>query len=414
MVFGQMGLKHPSLGGMVAAIQSKITREALHYRFSKAASAFLFKCLDFVLKQRIRGIHRIGPKLLQPFGKVVLFDSSSWNVSDKLRDVLPGSGGNGSRATCKLQLAYDYKESRLHFVDVTPGLTSDNRYTDRLPEIVQKNDLLIFDQGFFKLSTLAAVARKGAYFLIRFFLWTTLWNPDTQEAIDLRKTLVQCLEKACEMDVLMGTKKRSQIRCRLIALRVNENIAKERRRKLRKEAKRKGRTLSKLHLTMCDWTLLVTNVPDKWLPLEMARALYSVRWQIELIFKQFKSILSVHHSRTAKEDRLRCELYGKLIGAVIIHGIHAAAAAEYWNKDNKEVSMEKLYKRVQERAFSLHTILLSSLSHALAYLRQELKIIIPSSLKIPQPSRLTTLQILELQWDPMLDIDLSLPQQCAA
>jgi hypothetical protein len=37
---------------------------------------------------------------------------------------------------------------------------------------------------------------------------------------------------------------------------------------------------------MCDWTLLTTNIPQRWLPVEMARALYTVRWQIELLFKQ--------------------------------------------------------------------------------------------------------------------------------
>jgi len=59
------------------------------------------------------------------------------------------------------------------------------------------------------------------------------------------------------MDVLMGSDKHHKVACRLIALRVNEQIANERRRQKRKQAKKKNRTVSKHHLQMCDWTLLI-------------------------------------------------------------------------------------------------------------------------------------------------------------
>ena len=156
---------------------------------------------------------------------------------------------------------------------------------------------------------------------------------------------------------------------------------------------------------MCDWTLLVTNIPQRWLPLEMARALYMVRWQIELLFKQLKSILRIHQSDSGKENRLRCELYGKLIGAVIIHRIHASETNRLWKTQRREVSMEKLYKRFQERAFSLLRVLLSSVLDAVVYLRDQLKRIIPVCLKERQRSRMSTLEILEAQCDPILELD---------
>ena len=36
MTMGQLGMKHPSLAGMVTAIDARISRVALHYRFSEA------------------------------------------------------------------------------------------------------------------------------------------------------------------------------------------------------------------------------------------------------------------------------------------------------------------------------------------------------------------------------------------
>ena len=404
MTIGQLGMKHPSLAGMVAAIESRISRVALHYRFSAAAAAFLLKCLCFVLQQKFSRLGQIDTKLLRPFGRVLIVDSSSWDVNERLRAVLPGSGGGASSANCKLQAVYDYKRGELQFLDVTAGTVPDNRYTDQLPGMLQRGDLLLFDQGYFKLSTLAAIITKGAFFLTRFLVRTVVNDPITQTRIDLPKRLSQFEGHAFEMDVLIGGDKVPKVPCRLVALRVSEQIANERRRRLKNEARKKGRAVSKHHLRMCDWTLLTTNVPRRWLPLEVVRVLYTVRWQIELLFKQLKSILRVHQSDTGKEDRLRCELYGKLIGAVLIHRIHAEETNRLWNTKRREVSMDKLYKRFQERAFTLFRLLLVSIRDALGYLRDQIRRLIPQCLKERQRSRMTTLGCLDAQCDPALPV----------
>jgi len=152
MTIGQLGMKHPSLAGMVAAIEARITRVALHYRFTAEATAFMFKCLCFVFQQKFSRLGQIDTKLLRPFGRVLIVDSSSWEVSEKLRNVLPGSGGGASEACCKLQAVYDYKHGELQFVEVMAGTDPDNRYTNNLPGMLNKGDLILFDQGYFKLS----------------------------------------------------------------------------------------------------------------------------------------------------------------------------------------------------------------------------------------------------------------------
>jgi hypothetical protein len=57
--------------------------------------------------------------------------------------------------------------------------------------------------------------------------------------------------------------------------------------------------------------------------------------------------------------------------------------------------MEKLYKRLQERAFNLLTLMLSSMTQAINYLGKELQHIARHCLKGTQHSRLTTLQVLD-------------------
>lgn len=188
LTLGQLGLPHPSLAGMVAAVASRISREALHQRFTAPAAAFLRHCLHAVLRHKLQPMP-IQTKRLQPFARVLLVDSSSWDVSKKLGAVLPGSGGNASSANCKLQTVYDYKQGELTFLTETAGTVPDNRYTDHLPALANTTDLLLFDQGYFKLATFNALMAKGAFFLTRLFLDTTVHDAQTSRQLDLGRVL---------------------------------------------------------------------------------------------------------------------------------------------------------------------------------------------------------------------------------
>jgi hypothetical protein len=134
----------------------------------------------------------------------------------------------------------------------------------------------------------------------------------------------------------------------------------------------------------------------------MVRALYTLRWQIELLFKQLKSILRVHQSSTGNIHRLRCELYGKLLAAVWVHRLHAVATPPRWQAARQESSIEKLYKRVQERAFTLAQLVLWSRASARRYWSREMKALLTHCRKYRQRSRMTTLEILEAGVDPKL------------
>lgn len=401
LTLGQLGLPHPSLGGMVAAIASRISREAFHQRFTASATAFLRHCLHTVLRHKLQTVP-IRTNLLQPFARVLLVDSSSWDVSAKLGAVLPGSGGNASKANYKIQAAYDSKQGALVFLDDTAGTVPANRYTDHLPALVNTTDLVLFDQGYFKLTTVNALMAKGAFFLTRLFLDTTVHDGQTGEPLDLGQVLRAAPGPMDERLVRLGQGKNQTRTCRLVCLHVTAQVAQARRRRFKAHARRQGRTGSHRHVAMCDWTLLITNVPEPWLPLDMVRALYTLRWQIELLFKQFQSILRVHQSATGHVHRLRCELYGKLIAAVWVQRLHAVANTALWNASRQEISLAKLYKRLQERAVLLAQFVMWSEAQAMAYLSQEIETLLRHCRKHRQRSRMTTLDMLEAGFDPNL------------
>jgi hypothetical protein len=400
LTVGQLSLKHPSLSAMVEALEAKLSREGLHQRFTPQAAGFMQACLSETLRHKVTPPQGLEPGVLRPFGRVLIFDSSNWDVDPKLHSVLPGAGGNASAANCKLQAGYEYKRGELGFFQLTPGTCPDQAHSATLPAQVLPGDLVLTDLGYFRVGTFRQYHEKGAFFLSRFLAGTTLRYAATRERIDVPALLRACDENVLDLQVILANSEKEQTPCRLIGLRVSEQVANERRRKLRQKSKKQGRVPSQAALALCDWMLLVTNVPARWLPAAQAYRLYGLRWQIELLFKQLKSVLRIHQSNTAREDRLRCELYGKLLMAVLVHRVHAAFQGDLWNSQRHELSFDKLHKRFQERAFLLLRHFLRSLATAIGYLQTEIPRLLMACLKTHQPSRQTTLQRLDQIFPP--------------
>ncbi len=51
--------------------------------------------------------------------------------------------------------------------------------------------------------------------------------------------------------------------------------------------------------------------------MEQIHDFYSLRWQIEIIFKTWKSLFQIHHWQAIKQEQLECHVYGKLIAMFI-------------------------------------------------------------------------------------------------
>ena len=80
--------------------------------------------------------------------------------------------------------------------------------------------------------------------------------------------------------------------------------------------------------------------------------------------------------------------------AVLIHGIHSSVNTNRWLAKKTEVRFDKLYKRIQERAFSLQNILITVSTAVKQFLREINRLAI-ACIKTKQPSRKTTLELLE-------------------
>jgi len=94
----------------------------------------------------------------------------------------------------------------------------------------------------------------------------------------------------------------------------------------------------------------------------MLFVLYRIRWRIELVFKTWKSILAIHKIRSAKSERVMCEVYGKLILAALSSMMCAAAEAYL---DGAVISLHRAMRHLRVVAVSWALSIMDGLlSHA--------------------------------------------------
>ncbi len=90
---------------------------------------------------------------------------------------------------------------------------------------------------------------------------------------------------------------------------------------------------------------MVTNAPQPLLSLAEARSLARLRWQIELLFKLWKSHGQVDKSKSQKPWRILTEVYAKIISLIIQHWV---LLTQLWTYPDK--SLVKAAQIVRKQA----------------------------------------------------------------
>jgi hypothetical protein len=176
--------------------------------------------------------------------------------------------------------------------------------------------LELADLGYFSLAELQQRQEQGQFFLTRYKIGTALYTPQG-EPLDLLQWLTQEVTTYGERPVLLGSQERIPVR--LIAFRVSQEVADRHRQRLREYARKKGVTLRRETLLLAGWIILLTNVPEEKMMPREALVMARVRWQVEILFRVWKSHARIDEWRSHNPWRILCELYAKLAGQVILH-----------------------------------------------------------------------------------------------
>lgn len=311
----------------------KITPQGIDERINAQSVIFLKDIFNQAM-ETFKNHQPLPLEILQQFSAINILDSSVKALPDNMVEEYPGCGGDGPQASLKVQLVFEFLYGNLKQIALQPGRRPDQAYKDYL-QVIEAGSLTIVDLGYFVVEAFETIVGKKAHFLSRYLYGTKVYTPGGVE-IDLVATLQSLSADSVDWELRLGAQQ--QLPCRLIAVRAPQEVADRRRQRAIKNARRKGRTLSKAYLALLDWTILVTSVPATMLAVVQVLFFYRVRWQIELVFKLWKSYCGLGRIAGVRKQRVLTELYAKMIGIVLTHFLIAPMRMPLGAGANREIS----------------------------------------------------------------------------
>ena len=198
---------------------------------------------------------------------------------------------------------------------------------------IKKNDYIIADRGYSTASGIHHVVSKKAYVLVRV-------NTQSLPLLNLKGEPFPLLERVKAIKkagtvkswrVLIAGHSGVAVRGRICVIRKSNEAIKLAREKLEKEAQKKGRSLKPETLEYAKYVIVFTTYPEDSFSGVDVLEWYRIRWQVELIFKRFKSIAQLGHLPKHSDESSKAWLYGKLFVAILTNKlIEYATSVSPW------------------------------------------------------------------------------------
>ncbi|MCK4782584.1 MAG: IS4 family transposase [Desulfobacteraceae bacterium] len=340
--FGMSLYGTPTLNQLVGLLnlvvpELDISREGLHQRITDNAVKFFEAMLSLAIELEMPTDLELS--ILEAFARILIFDSTSFQLPATLAAYFKGSGGDASEAAIKILFGYDLKSSQFFYV-LLNGTDADHLIKSGLIEKIDQGDLEISDLGFFGVETFAATEAKGAFYLSRLKTDVTVYQKNEAgelEVFDLVKFAQGIEGVRVELEIHLKSKG-TVIETRLIIERVPEQVKAERLRKLNQRNKKKGRQTKKRTKILQGVNLHITNATAEVLPAQVVRQFYTIRWQVELVFKNWKSNFALDKVTGVRPPRIKCMIYAKLLFIFVTSGVMSAARSCAWRRRKREVS----------------------------------------------------------------------------
>jgi hypothetical protein len=225
----------------------------------------------------------------------------------------PGSTGTDWRVHLGFQLA-TLTVDQVELTSAQGGETF-----KRLPG--QAQEITIGDRGYSQRQGIAALAAQGSWVIVR-LNWNTvpLQHPDGRP-FDLFAALDSLpAAEAGEWAVHTAPAEDGTpaVAGRWVAVRKSPAATEAARRKVRQEARRKGKTPTARSLEAAAYVVVFTTVPGTVLAGPEILELYRFRWQIELAFKRMKSLLELDTLPAKDPELCQTFLLTKLLAALLV------------------------------------------------------------------------------------------------
>jgi hypothetical protein len=269
--------------GFNALFGTTITYKAFYNQVAKPHFA------DFARLMAERLISEMTLKVLgfekgRAFGEfrhIILQDGSSFAIHDGLREVFPGRFKVVKPAAVELHTTMDLLCDAPTTVVLTPDTTNEQAFLPAPAAL--RASLLLADRGYLDLHYMRRVQEEGGFFLIRA---KAGMNPHVVEAFREDGKRLRSLRNKSLKAIHSKLPKRQRVEL-VVVWQVAEHSL-------------RLRLLISWNRRTQEFCYLVTNLPAKRYPLEVICRAYKWRWQVELLFKEWKSYAHLHAFDTVK------------------------------------------------------------------------------------------------------------------
>jgi len=312
-----------------------VSKAAIPARFTDELVAFLRAFLDRVI-ERLLTVKLATCASLQGFSAIYLGDGTTAALPDDYAEQFPGCGGSAGsgRAALKIQLLWEILSGAVRRLVIEAGKSSD-AISPIAQERVPAGSLVVFDLGYFCLDRFRRLIDNGVSWVSRLQYGVKVYDGAGRDL-----SLLEYLERRYEegerlIDITVALGVAHRLRCRLIAVRVPQETAARRRQEAHSKATKHGRAASQDYLRWQDWTIFVTDCAAERLTWQAVVVLYRTRWQIELVFKVWKSHngLVAHRPEASPQEQMAM-VYAKLIGAIVQHWVLLTAT---WTQKDRSL-----------------------------------------------------------------------------
>lgn len=360
-----------------------VSKQAVNKRFNKYAVEFMKEIFNQLMFSQNSILNNLKNTLY--FHRIIINDSTGFNLPKEFADEFFGSGGSASPSAIKIQLQYELLSGMFMKADIFSGTKNDVTYLDVMETDSRPKDLKLADLGYHKIDYLKKIDANGASYISKvkssFSLYSKNKNPELNLNGEIKKKteyikidILELMKPLAEgetielKDIYIGSKK--ELKNRLIITKLTEEN-KRRRELIHKEnIRKKKRVLTQERFDFNAINAYITNVNDKILSKDEIHDIYTLRWQIEIMFKIWKSIFKINEVKKVKIERFKCFLYGRLIALLLSSSIVFTAKNIILEETNQEISEIKSFGSIFQYLPKLATIILKTEIYLLQFLKK--------------------------------------------
>lgn len=365
LMFSLNDQSNSSLIDIVADVNKEfnidISKEAIHKKFTPQAVDFFKNLLRDQMSQKLN--YSTDEDFRKYFKSIKVKDSTKFALCSTYQGSYPSFNNfSKKKGVMNVQYEYDLISGKWNSLELTSIKDNDQKNSKTTVDQLEKQDLYIRDLGYISASYLRGVQKAEAFFLNRMPPQASMYN---SEGKNLNWTAIDKDFKEKELthlDIEGAVYQMHRIKCRVVVIPVNKAEARVRLKKAKQTAKSQGVGLTKNHRIRCRYKVFITNVSKELISVEQIKQTYRLRWQIELVFKTWKSFFSINKVKRVKKERLECQLLAKLLWIIINWDLFRISNQYVKNiSPKKGISILKFFKKCNMFTYTLRLVMLKKM-----------------------------------------------------